>query len=440
MRHWPKTSKLKTFHVNRHKKRAIRLTSAAIIFSLVGSTLLYFSLAQNRDIYIEPNPTIVSQSCLGGLNIALLADTSGSINESEFVEMQSALKEFVNSLLPSTRTVFSVSEFSGDASVVQPFTSNVTTINNAISGLVGGRNGTNWTAGLEAAYSTFAGGQANKPNLLIIATDGNPTQPRDTAVTDAIKAANFIKAVNVHILALGIGEDLTVENLEAISGPKINTGGVNSDVITTDFSTMGSALQGISRSSCSSGTGGTGNGNGGTGTGNGGTGVGNGGSGVGTGGTGVGTGGTGTGSNGGGKGTAGTGTGSTTGTTPQPSPTPVPTATKGTPPSPAPTETPSPQPTPAPIAIQTPEPQPNPAPTPTAQGVQIKPPDPPPSPFYDGKQYAPGSLPDNLVAATKPAPSYTVWYIAGATLMVLSVSGYLLWRKQHKASTKPARR
>ena len=70
----------------------MRPLTVALIFSLAGSTLLYFSIAQNSNPYIAPNPPIVSQSCLGGLNIALLADTSGSIEDDEFIEMKTASK------------------------------------------------------------------------------------------------------------------------------------------------------------------------------------------------------------------------------------------------------------------------------------------------------------------------------------------------------------
>lgn len=442
----PRFSKFNLFSFKRLKQIIIRPLTAAVSFGVIGSTLIYFSLAAP---YIAPNPTIMSQSCLGGLNIALLADASGSIEPQEFVKMQAALKDFVSSLLPSTRTSFSLTDFAGTASVIQPFTNNASDLINAIDGLEGSRSGTNWTAGLDAAYSTFAGAPPDAPGLLLIATDGNPTQPGNDPLTSAIDKANFIKSVNVHILVLGIGGDLTVQNLHAISGPKLNTGGVNADVITTDFSTMQAALQEIARSSCTSGggtggfgtgSGGFGDGTGGTGTGAGGFGSGTGGFGDGTGGTGTGVGGFGSGSQGFGNGTAGTGTGTSTGANPQPSPTPVPTAKLGVIPSPTPTETPSPQPTPSPAATVSPDPTPTPAPTPMAQGIRTKPPEPQPSPFFDGKEFAPGSTPDSLASATTPSKDYTWLFATIAAVAIASAGGYAAWRRKYKPAAKTAKK
>ncbi len=165
--------------------------------------------------------------------------------------------------------------------------------------------------------------------------------------------------------------------------------------------------------------------------------------------------------------TPGTGPGTAPSPAPAPSPTPTPTPTpspgtgpgKGPGPSPAPAPSPapspgssasqSPSPGPAPIASNTPSeikaptttqptPSPNPAPTaskvaeapnpvptPTAQGVQAQPPKPKPSPFYDGKQYAPQSIPDKFASNVKPIRDYNVIYVVVATAVLVCVIGLL---------------
>ena len=410
----------------------------AIVFGLTGSALIYFSDAAPSDydttgLYVAPNPLILNQSCTGGLNIAFVADASGSVADKEewFSQMKTAMKGFVSGLLPSTPTMFSITQFGDDATVVQPFTSNVTSLYSAINNISkAGR--TNWTAGLQKGYGTFAGISSTKPKLLIIATDGDPNRPNgeQEALRLAISQANTIKNAGVHILVLGIGSDPTITNMQAISGTRLNNGGVNADVITTNFATMGATLQTIARSTCGIGNGSNGSGTNGNGTGTGGTG-----SGTGTGGTGSGTGGTGTGTNGSGTGATGTGTGTTTSTKPKPSPTPAPSTTQSTTPTPTPTQTESPDPSPAPAAVESTEPEPEPAPTETAQGTQTTAPDPQPSPFYDGKEYAPGSANDEL-ADMVIHRSVGAWAYAVPVLIALAGVGvYAYWRKRR--SSKP---
>lgn len=434
MSRWHRFSKLKFF-------RTVRPLTAAILFAAIGTIVVLYSSAAPYNgggglgqlPSVAPNPVISTSNCAGGLNIAILADVSGSIYDDyeAFSDMQAAMRDFVSALLPSTRTKFSVTQFDDQASVMQAFTNNVSSLDDAINRLRGG-GGTNWAIGLQAAYGTFSDvSSSTAPRLLIIATDGDPTDPRLTALQDAMNQANTIKNADIHILAIGIGPAPQVNNLENISGTRLNTGGVNADVMTTDVSQMDQALQDIARYTCGSSTGTTGTGNGGTGTG-----TGTGGTGTGSGGTGTGTGGKGTGSGGTGTGTKGTGTGTTVGKSPQPSPSPAPSKPSQNPtPSPQPSPEPNPDPTPAPQA--TVSNQPNPAPTPTAQGTQTKPPDVQPSPFFDGKQYAPGSTPDNFAYDVASRTSHAwVWLTTGLAVIVAAASFAIWHKKQKPAPTK----
>jgi hypothetical protein len=387
-----------------------------VIFGLVASRIMTASFAA-----VYPNPQI-GQTC-GGLDIALVADVSGSItqDQTEFTEMQTAFTDFVSSLPPGTNTLFSLTQFDTNAVVLEKFTNNAATLDNAINNFSGGGE-TNWVDGLKAGYSTFSGlpapaaGAKPVPKLLIIATDGDPTVPRSTALSDAITEANTIKQAGVHVLAVGLGSSPTISNLEDITGTNLNTGDINTDVVTTKFDTLDAAMLNIASATC----GGTG-----TGTGTGGTGNGTNGNGNGTGGTGngSGTGGTGTGSN-------GTGSGNGDSATPQPSssPQPAPVPDPNQHPIKVPVVVPNPQPSTAPVP--SPSQTPNPAPAPKSQGNQVQPPVQSPSIFFDGKAYAPGSAPDSA-GANVARPTFNWWYLViGLVIAVAGIATYIFWQRR----------
>jgi len=329
------------------------------------------------------NPAI--QSCTTDINIALVQDVSGSIDDGELGDAETAYKNIVSDLLPGTKAMFSVTEFGSSAAVLQGFTNNVSALDNAINGLrVTGNVGssTNWPAGLQTGYGTFAGTNPKIPRLLIIATDGDPTPANTQTMNDSITAANTIKGAKIHSLAIGLGSGPNVANLQAISGPNVSNDvsnmTVNTDVVTTTFAQLGSALLHILSGGCGSGNG------------------------IGSGGTGIGTNGNGKGENGKGKGSSGTGTGNSASTTPKPAAAPTP----------------------------KPDNKPKPAPKPTAQGTKPKPPQPTPSPFFDGKQFAAGSATDQLAGATVHRGPSGIWYIVTAIVLAgLAGAGYIAWRK-----------
>ncbi len=201
------------------------------------------------------NPTL-AQAC--GLDIALVIDNSNSIDGSEMTSMKTALKGFTNAL-DGTPTQFSVTRFGTNATVVSSFTSNVATTNAAIDAVSTGGGGTNWEDGLLKAYGTFDP-RTDKPNLVIFASDGNPTyhigggSGSSTSQADidaAVTQANVIKNAGIRMLALGIGNDLSITNLEQISGPNVDTGDVlTSDVISSDFSTLAADLKEFATQTC----------------------------------------------------------------------------------------------------------------------------------------------------------------------------------------------
>src|SRR3989344_1990160 len=204
---------------------------------------------------IVANPSLPN-SC--GLDIALVLDSSGSISTSELAQMKGAMKSFGDAFLPGTPTQFSVVDFDNTATVLRAFTGDASLINAAVDTPQRG-GGTNGGEALVKAWSTFDP-RAN-PNLIIFASDGNPTVNNGPGggstggttdgndLLNAIAEANTIKTAGIRIIALGIGDNLDVENLKAVSGLNVNTC-VTSDVITSDFSTLASDLAELASELC----------------------------------------------------------------------------------------------------------------------------------------------------------------------------------------------
>ncbi len=193
---------------------------------------------------IKPNP-VLTTSC--GLDIALVIDSSGSIDSTELASMKSAFNNFVSTFLPDTPTQMAVVEFDTNASVTAPFTTNVSTLNSAINGAASG-GFTNYDDALYDARNLFPN-RADKPDLIVFASDGDPnywggnssnnttsdgSTPPLTAMSHAISQANAAKTAGIRIITLGIGNDLNTSNLAAISSPGA--------VITSNFNQLATDL------------------------------------------------------------------------------------------------------------------------------------------------------------------------------------------------------
>lgn len=179
-----------------------------------------------------------------GMDVALIADTSGSLGPSGIAAMQESMGAFVDAFrgTDSKMALFSFSNVSPGAGasfnaattpVNFPTLLPVTTVAQADvfkSQYAGWRagGGTNWDRGLAAAANAPA-----KYDLAILLTDGNPTVIRNNADagssaynklqdTDAgIFSANQLKAEGTRVVALGVGPALTANsenNLRAVSG------------------------------------------------------------------------------------------------------------------------------------------------------------------------------------------------------------------------------
>ena len=191
------------------------------------------------------NPSLPT-SC--GLDVALVMDSSGSVDTTELGQMKFALNAFVSAFLPATPTQFSVTDFGDTASVLQTFTGNTASLTTAINTPTSGGY-TNWEDGLLKAQSTFDP-RGDHPNLVIFASDGNPNRTGNPAVSAsesvaldaAVTVANSLKSSGTRIITLGIGDQLDVANLEAISSADA--------VYTSNFSTLATDLAALASELC----------------------------------------------------------------------------------------------------------------------------------------------------------------------------------------------
>ena len=177
----------------------------------------------------------VSKTCTAsvnscGVNIALVMDSSGSIDAASLLKMKEAFNGFVDTL-SVTPSEFSVVEFSGYAMVHQNFTADTESIKKAIA-KAGIRGTTNWQDAFIKAQDTFRLLDSKRKNLVVFASDGNPNTCGNSSIPgDILKCtesralvlakeeASKIKGSGTQIIALGLGNQLTPANMRAIASP-----------------------------------------------------------------------------------------------------------------------------------------------------------------------------------------------------------------------------
>ena len=182
------------------------------------------------------NPALPLEQC--GLDVAIVADTSGSLGATGIAELKSTIDQFVDAFrgTPTAMSLFSFSTVSpGLGATNHPDLLPVSTTAEADAFKAQytswtSSGGTNWDRGFAAAA---AGDEANDYDLVVLLTDGNPTVygstpgPGASAFnslqdTDAgIFSANLLKAAGARVVAVGVGPAMTpssAQNLRAVSG------------------------------------------------------------------------------------------------------------------------------------------------------------------------------------------------------------------------------
>jgi uncharacterized repeat protein (TIGR01451 family) len=238
------------------------LVSLAALLIAIGTVVAAPPAAAERLVDPLPNPPL-PDFC--GIDVAIVLDTSGSITssggvatpENEF-KMKDAAKLVVDTLqgtpsrvgLASFRTLatseLAMTDIStpAGASTVDAAIDAVDFYNPLI------QQGTNWE---DAFLKTGPLGA----DVVLFATDGNPTTRNDDVVNDpgfstededidaGVAAANTLKQGGTRIVAVGIGNTITVPNLIDISGPT-----ENDDYYLSDFDTLAAALRDVALTLC----------------------------------------------------------------------------------------------------------------------------------------------------------------------------------------------
>ncbi len=182
-----------------------------------------------------------------GADVALVVDSSGSIDSVELGLMKEAFDGFVDEFLPRTRTQMAVVEFDRRAKVLQDFTADPDALHDALSLLKSDRR-TNWQDALLVARNLFPHRPA--PDLIVFASDGRPNKVNGSTVFDraaglaaAVVEADAAKAAGARIVAIGIGDKLREDKLAAIASS-------SDDVHTTNFRGLAQTLADLADDLC----------------------------------------------------------------------------------------------------------------------------------------------------------------------------------------------
>jgi len=215
------------------------------------------TLTADSPIVLErANPPLPATCGLGGVNVALVADLSSSMDGVGLDTLKADFQAYVNSLVGTNSSValFTFGETApADDGVNQnrPLTSVATAagaaqVNSWIDGWTAPGFSTNWDAGLfQVANSGIAF------NLVIFISDGQPNISSSGAydtLPDNVASANALKAMGTRVLTVFAGSsssDSTM-NLTSVSGP--TTGNPNAavnDYFVSDWANVGGVLSAL---------------------------------------------------------------------------------------------------------------------------------------------------------------------------------------------------
>lgn len=152
------------------------------------------------------------------LDVVFVVDDSGSISDNDYITLLSTLVDFSNNLDHAPgETHLGLVTFSSSAALQLGLTGNQAAYQSAVGNLSQSFGQTNTSAGLSTARSEIlTNGRAGVPKLIVLITDGTPNRPTTGIhpVTDAINEANMIKNDGIEIYAIGVGSQVTFNDLD----------------------------------------------------------------------------------------------------------------------------------------------------------------------------------------------------------------------------------
>ena len=173
------------------------------------------------DLWVEVGGISLPGICKGKIDLMLVLDRSGSINDVEKAVLKTAANAFVTALAPSTDgTHVGQTSFATAASLDLHLTDNEADAHTAINALV--TDGlTNLSAGIDLAKAEVDDLHVHErpaiADVFVIITDGNPNQPganEAAAKAAATASATAAKAAGAEIFVIGIGGDVDATFLQ----------------------------------------------------------------------------------------------------------------------------------------------------------------------------------------------------------------------------------
>lgn len=154
------------------------------------------------------------------VDLMLVLDRSGSIDDTELGQLKTAAKAFVDAVHPSgTGTHVGQSSFATTGTLDRHLTGDGTAVKAAIDALVNA-GFTNLKEGIELATGEVDNGHEHErpatPDFMVIITDGRPNRPNGNEALDktaAEAAADAAKAAGVEIYVVGVGSDVDADFL-----------------------------------------------------------------------------------------------------------------------------------------------------------------------------------------------------------------------------------
>ena len=239
------------------KRNSSLIAKLALTLLIVASSVFVTSTSADAiSVSSSANPAWPNKC---GIKIGLLIDRSNSISSGDGATLKTAAKGFVDALA-GTSSQIAVAQFRKTATQTLGLTSvfdaaGQTTVKNTIDGYTFGTSDSSGSTNWEAAFYSQ---QSVSADVVIILTDGNPTQRNidgsggngssdgsDFNIDAGITRANELKAQGKRVVAVGIGNDVDSTNLAAVSGPTLND-----DYFTSSFATLNTKLTQIASTIC----------------------------------------------------------------------------------------------------------------------------------------------------------------------------------------------
>lgn len=162
-------------------------------------------------------------------NVALVLDTSGSMDGTPIEETKLAATKFIDTILEQNASAGIVT-YNSSATVVSPFSSNENSLKNAIYDLDSG-GGTNIEGGLAMAESMLSDSTANK-KIIVLMSDGEPNE--GLVGDDLVAYADELKNKGIYIYTLGFFESLSSKTDPQALMEKIASDGCHYEVSDAD--------------------------------------------------------------------------------------------------------------------------------------------------------------------------------------------------------------